>query len=82
MVGMEYQDEMVETECQGDKEKEETLVCRDLLAHKVCILIVSATTVKQYHEIYNQGIENCCDSTEDLAEVMCNISFTSPSAKL
>ena len=35
MVGMVYQDEMVETECQGDKEKEEALVCGDLLAHKV-----------------------------------------------
>ena len=43
-VEMECQDEMAETECQGDKERKETLVCRDLVAHKVCILITSATT--------------------------------------
>ena len=32
---MEYRDEMAKTESQEDKEREETLVCRDHLAHKV-----------------------------------------------
>ena len=35
MVGMGYQDKMVEMESQEDKERRETLVCRDHLAHKV-----------------------------------------------
>ena len=35
MVGMVYQDEMAEMESQEDKERKETLVCRDHLAHKV-----------------------------------------------
>ena len=35
MVGMEYQDAMVEMEPQEDKEIGELLVCRDHLAHKV-----------------------------------------------
>ena len=35
MVGMGCQAEMVETDPQEDKEREETLVCRDHLAHKV-----------------------------------------------
>ena len=38
-VEMECQDEMAETECQEPKERRETLVSRDLVAHKVCILI-------------------------------------------
>ena len=37
MVGMECQDEMVEMESQEAKGRGETLVCRDHLAHKVCI---------------------------------------------
>ena len=35
MVGMECQEEMVEMEPQGEKERGETLVCRDHLDHKV-----------------------------------------------
>ena len=35
MVGMEYQDEMVEMESLGNKGRGETLVCRDHLAFKV-----------------------------------------------
>ena len=35
MVGMEYQDEMVEMESQEAKERGETLVSRDHLARKV-----------------------------------------------
>ena len=37
MVGMEYQDEMVEMESQEAKGRGETLVCRDHLARKVCM---------------------------------------------
>ena len=40
MVGMGCQDEMVETESQGEKERGETLVCRDRLALKVCDKLV------------------------------------------
>ena len=36
MVEMGCKDEMVETEPQGDRERGETLVCRDHLALKVC----------------------------------------------
>ena len=35
MVGMGCQDEMVEMDFQGEKERGETLVCRDHLVHKV-----------------------------------------------
>ena len=35
MVGMGCQDEMVEMESQGNRERGETLVCRDHLDHKV-----------------------------------------------
>ena len=35
MVGMGCQDEMVEMDSQGEKERGETLVCRDHLVHKV-----------------------------------------------
>ena len=35
MVEMEYQEEMVEMESQGEKERGETLVCQDHLDHKV-----------------------------------------------
>ena len=37
MVGMECQDEMEEMEFQEAKRRGETLVCRDYLAHKVCM---------------------------------------------
>ena len=35
VVGMGCQDETVEMESQGEKERGETLVCRDHMAHKV-----------------------------------------------
>ena len=38
MVEMGCQDEMVEMEPQGDRERGETLVCRDQLVHKVNVL--------------------------------------------
>ena len=40
---MEYQDEMVEMESQEGKGREETLVCRDHLDHKVYTLTCSIT---------------------------------------
>ena len=41
MVEMEYQDETVEMESQEEKERGETLVCRDNLDHKVYKLMVA-----------------------------------------
>ena len=61
MVGMECQDEMVEMESQEAKGRGETLVCRDYLAHKVCMYFDWYTSIlsSDYSTINSIMNTNC-----------------------
>ena len=55
MVEMGCQDEMVEMESQGDRERGETLVCRDHVVDKVNVLNIS----EEYGFVYNLELIAC-----------------------